>query len=352
MTDGITGVIPWSVFLRNLGSGSGGHTPGKHTSCCPQQGLLSPLSSRSPEEPAKQQQQQPRKLRWPGISSGGSFFLFLSLFSEIGIWSQSESWLAEFPPQCSANVSEFILARRGQHNKEIYICPALHPEEFINHELYSSLKAVLLQITQKLKKNVSYEMKKRWQWGGGAFYMWEREERGSKLIGKRKTQSQLAHERKRAKLYQAQVSSSLIFLDIERAAGPPDSEMPSLSAVTGWSESRAGGPGSFQSFMMPEGDIDTVAAAQSHQMKIKKSNSWEKKQSPTDVLTLNSRELHKTSLAETLANFIQYVERVKETAKKPLVLIAHFHWLIQSSSRSKSKQYWRHGRKEAKDTLH
>ena len=66
-------------------------TPGKHTSCCPQQGLLSPLSSRSPEEPAKQQQQQPRKLRWPGISSGGSFFLFLSLFSEIGIWSQSES---------------------------------------------------------------------------------------------------------------------------------------------------------------------------------------------------------------------------------------------------------------------
>ena len=73
---------------------------------------------------------------------------------------------------------------------------------------------------------------------------------------------------------------------------------------------------------MPEGEIDTKAAANSHQMKLKKRNSREKKRSLRDVLTLHSRELPTTSPAVVLTNFIQYLKKVKETTKKPLVLIS------------------------------
>ena len=122
-----------------------------------------------------------------------------------------------------------------------------------------------------------------------------------------------SNQRKRASKHLAKLNVSFIFLDIERAGGASDCEIISLAARTGWDDEIPGGPGSFEVFILPVGNIDPVASSMSHKM------------SKSGGVLLNGRreELVTTDLKSALSEFVTYVKKVEEMSIKPVHLITH-----------------------------
>ena len=122
-----------------------------------------------------------------------------------------------------------------------------------------------------------------------------------------------SNQRRRATKYLSLLNVSFLFLDSERAGGATDCYPISLAARTGWDDEVDGGPGNFEVFILPDGNIDRIASAMSHKM-MKRGEK---------LFNGRGEELVTHNLQSALSQFVTYIDKVKEMSIKPVYLITH-----------------------------
>ena len=125
--------------------------------------------------------------------------------------------------------------------------------------------------------------------------------------------SRIRYQQKRSKekieKFIFKIEKAYLFLDLERSAGPCDSEVLQVAVISGRGPERK----TFNKFVKPQGGVDPGGASNSHQMRLVKGNLVDRNRVPLPTVTA----------ADCITDLLAFLHEISTSSGRDLTLVTY-----------------------------